>query len=180
MRTIRFTDWLIHSNAKHREAHWIRVYMGLGMPLTNVQQCPNLNSHEVPASSQLDCISSALETLQTMSAQLNKQIAQLQEEVAHLKIRDEARISSIHRAYARTADRVLKRRRKSIKLQQTIGEKIVYQLKRLEPSTAREIARLVHLDVQTVREEWQTLMASRMEEETRVGKTFRYRYIAAS
>ena len=168
------------SNAKQREAHWITVYLGLGMPLTNVQQCPSLNYHEAPASSQLECISFALETLQTMSAQLNKQIAQLQEEVANMKIRDEARISSIHRAYARTADRALKRRRKSIKLQKTISEKIVYQLKRLEPSTAREIALLVHLDVQTVREELQTLIASGMVEEARVGKTFRYRYIVAS
>jgi hypothetical protein len=73
------------SNAKQREAHWITVYLGLGMPLSNVQQCPNLNSHEIPASSQLECISSALESLQTMSAQLNKQIAQLQEEVANVK-----------------------------------------------------------------------------------------------
>jgi Fic family protein len=97
-----------------------------------------------------------------------------------MKTRDEARVSSIHRAYARTADRALKRRRKSIKRQQTISEKIVYQLKRLETSTARDIARLVHLDVQTVREELQTLMASGMIEETPVGKTFRYRFIAAN
>lgn len=164
--------------AKQREAHWISIYLALGMPLANIQQSLNQTSDEGPVHSSLERICFALEALQAMSEQLSKQIVLLQEEVSTLKSQRDVEVGNLRRAYIKIADRALKRHRKPVKLQQTLGEKILAQLKKLPSPTVREIAHLVHLDTETVREELQALIKSGIVEEVHAGKTFRYRFAA--
>lgn len=162
--------------AKQRESYWINVYLAVGMPLSNIQQ-GFASSFETEQTSAIGQLSLALDALQATASQLSRQIAMLQMEIEGLK-KKEVDVSSVRQAYVKMAD--LARRKESVRPQQKVEEKIIARLIKTPSSTVRELSNALHLDTETVRSGLKMLLDSGAIEETRVGKTFRYRYIMAS